>query len=78
MTELSRAETYAFLMTTRTQGWSVVNKVLAKLVQDAVDSALDAGDGTKTQRAGGARDLVREFNKTVAGLAGELSETASD
>jgi hypothetical protein len=78
MTELSRAETYAFLMTTRTQGWSVVNKVLEKLVQDAVDSALDAGDGNKTQRAGGARDLVREFNKTVAGLAGELSETASD
>jgi hypothetical protein len=79
--ELTRAETHAFLMTTRTQGWGVVNKVLAKLVQDRVDLALDSIDdtGARTQRAGGARDLVREFNKIVAGLSDQLtSETASD
>jgi hypothetical protein len=75
MTELTRAEVHAFLMTTRTPGWGVVQKVLAKLVQDAIDAALDAGDGNKTQRAGGARDLNREFNKIAAGLQEQLSES---
>jgi hypothetical protein len=68
-------------MTTRTQGWGVVNKVLAKLIQDRVDAALDSEEntGAKMQRAGGARDLVRDFNKIVVGLADQLtSETASD
>lgn len=80
MIELNRAETVAFLMTTRTQGWSVVQKVLAKLVQDSMDRACDSIEnaGPLAQRAGGAKELVAEFNKIVAGLPAAISETASD
>jgi hypothetical protein len=79
MNELNRAEAHALLMLTRLPGWMVVDKIIDKLVQDAVDAALDSGDATKTQRAGGARDLAREFRKTVAGLSDQItSETAPD
>ena len=74
---LTRGELNAFLATTRTPGWIVVTSVLDKLVADKVDAALDSEDNTaaKTQRAGGARDLVTEFKKIVAGLAEQMTST---
>jgi hypothetical protein len=81
MTELNRAETAACLMTTRTQGWPVIQKILAKLVQDRMDKACDSIEnaGPLAQRAGGAKEVIAEFNKIVAGLEANLtSETAPD
>lgn len=81
MNELKRAELLALYHTTRTPGWSVVERVLDKLVQDRVDKALGSIEnaGPLTHRAGGAREVITDFKKFVAGITpAQISETASD
>lgn len=81
MNEIHRAKNHALLQTTRTPGWTVVPEVLAKLVEDAKNQALDCegkdplGD---LHAARGARDLVNNFFKYIASLESRVSETASD